>query len=374
VAKAPADAPPEPTATELPKEPVQHEQTTPTAGITSVPAPPAATPPTDSAKSPEPSTTELPRAPQGPEEAAAGPTASVLPAAPATPAAARPPTDPGKPRASSSPELQQASEQQEQATPTPTAGIASAVATPAATVPPKAPGKPRGMQRRPLSARSRILAGAGIGVVLILVIVAIVVNSRTTGSVIFEDDFSRKANGWDDAGPQAVGARYASQAYKIHAEPGTIQGGSPKGASSVYPSAPAKLSIQVDAQRLTGERDTWYGISCRGTANSLVAYVFLMGDGLVEIGKQGASGSAYQMLKRVEAPAIDADAKNRLDADCIGNDDGSVHLRFAVNDASVEWTDTADPLPTGTVALFATSEANAKAVEVQFDNFVVSQL
>jgi hypothetical protein len=210
----------------------------------------------------------------------------------------------------------------------------------------------------------------GLGVVLILVIVAIVSRSQT--SVIFEDDFSSQAHGWDDAGAERAGAHYANDAYRIYAESGSLQGGSPKGASSVYPSAPAKLGIEVDAQRLTGQHDTWFGISCRLSADG-PAYVFLMGDGLIEIGKQGASASDYRVLKRLEASAIDADAKNYLGINCNGSE-GSVYLNFYVNGMSVEWTDTANPLPIGTVALFVTSEANAEAVEVEFDNFVVKRL
>jgi hypothetical protein len=206
--------------------------------------------------------------------------------------------------------------------------------------------------------------------VLILVIVAIGPQT-TTGSVIFEDNFSSQANGWDNAGAEPAGAHYANDAYRIYAGSGSVQGGSPKGASSVYPSAPSSLSIEVDAQRLTGEHNTWYGISCRLSADSTASYVFLMGDGLFEIGKDSASG--YRVLKRVENSTIDADAKNHLSANCDGGE-GYVYLNFYVNDMSVEWTDTANPLPIGTVSVFATSESNAEAVEVEFDNFVVKRI
>ena len=75
-----------------------------------------------------------------------------------------------------------------------------------------------------------------------------------------------------------------------------------------------------------------------------------------------------------EGIATATDAKNRLDADCDG-DEGSVYLNFYVNDVVIEWTDTANPLPIGTIALFATSEETAHtAIEVEFDNFVVKRL
>lgn len=138
---------------------------------------------------------------------------------------------------------------------------------------------------------------------LILVIVTIVANSGTTPSstesVIFRDDFSSQENGWDDAGSSRVGGHYHNGAYRIYAKPvagGSAEGGAPKSATSVYPSAPPKVSIEVEAQRLAGDQDTWYGIACRADANnSDVNYVFLVGDGYAGIGKEDASG--YQTLK-----------------------------------------------------------------------------
>jgi hypothetical protein len=379
VAKAPADAPPDSSSTESPRAPEQQDPATstptPMAGIASAAAPPATTAaPTDSAKPPEPSMTKPPKAPQGREAAAAGPTASVLPAAPATPAAARPPTDQTKPPEPSTTEVREALEGREPAERAATPTTPPALATPAAIRPPPGQAKPPGTQRRRLSTRALVLAGAGAGVVLILVIVAIVSRSQgTTGSVIFRDDFSSPAHAWDLASGEPAGGHYANGAYRINAEANSIQGSSPRGARSVYPSAPAKLSIEVDAQRLKGGHNTWFGISCRQSTESFASYVFLMGDGLIEIGKQGASASDYQMLKRVEAPTMDAEAKNHLNAECIGGE-GSIDLRFNVNNESVQFTDTTNILPTGTVAVFVSSEQNAEAVEVQFANFVVSQL
>jgi len=219
--------------------------------------------------------------------------------------------------------------------------------------------------------------------VLILLIVAIVANSRTTSSstdsVIFQDDFSSRANGWDDAGSNRAGGHYHNGAYRIYAKPvkdGNAEGGAPKSASSVYPSAPPKVSITVEAQRIAGGQDTWYGIACRADAhNSNLDYVFLVGDGHAEIGKEDASG--YHELKGVDTSTLDADAKNSLDADCTGDEDsGYVYLNLYVNSELVaEWTDDTNPLPTGTVGLFVATGPTAKTpVEAEFDNFTVTQL
>src|SRR6266542_441141 len=126
-------------------------------------------------KAPDPNTTEVQKAPEQRGQPGQSRTPSVPPVAPATPGGAWPPSDQSKP-----------------------------------------PDK----QRRRLSSRARIVAGAGVGVVLILVlIVAITANSGTTSppagaaittspptkAVIFKDDFSSRAFGWEDAGSKRTG-------------------------------------------------------------------------------------------------------------------------------------------------------------------------
>jgi hypothetical protein len=284
---------------------------------------------------------------------------------------------------SSTTEVEPEPQQQEQPERTPTPSIPPTPAPPAATRPPPDQTTPPERQPR-LSRRARVLAGAGVGVgvVLVLLIVAIISNPQTptepqtTESVIFQDDFSSQANGWDDAGSTRVGGHYYNNdSYRIYATLGVddgVAGGRPTSASIIYPSAPAKLSIKVDAQRLAGQQDTWYGITCRADANTgTPAYVFLIGDGYVSIGKDEASG--FHSLKGIQASTIDADAKNHLDADCNG-DEESVYLNLYVNgEPIIEWTDDANPLPIGTVGLFVATDTDT-AVEAEFDNFSVTQL
>jgi hypothetical protein len=65
---------------------------------------------------------------------------------------------------------------------------------------------------------------------------------------------------------------------------------------------------------------------------------------------------------------------NRLEAACFSDDgDQDVHLVFKVNgQVAAQETDSKDPLTAGTVALLAEAyEESTKAIEVEFDNFVV---
>jgi TIR domain len=379
--KAPVEEAPDSSTTKLPEAPEEREpaERTPTPTTPPALATPAATQaPSDQRKPPDPSATEPLEGPERPARAAPSPPASVPPAAPATPAATRPPTDQTKPPEPSTTEVQEAPQQPEPATsPTPSIPLA-APATPAATRPPPDQTKPPGTQRRRLSARQRILAGAGVGVVLILVIVTIVANSQTNESVLFRDDFSSQANGWEDTGSERAGGHFNNGAYRVLAEPdsdGDGRGAQPKNANSVYPSAPPNLIIEVEAQRTAGGQDTWYGITCRAAANSgNPAYEFEIGNGRVNIGKVDASG--YQLLKGVDTSTVDAGAKNSLSANCDGDKEQTyVYLALWVNGEKVAEVTDKNPLPAGTVGLFVFAGPNADAaVEAEFDNLVVKQV
>jgi hypothetical protein len=323
---------------------------------------------------PDSSTTERPKAPEQQEPPERTPTPSTPPARAAT----RSPAEQTKPPDPSTTEVQQAPQQQEPPERTPTPSPSPAPATPTTTRPPPDQTKPPEKRRRRLSARSRVLAGAGVGVVLILVVVAVVANSRTNERVIFEDGFSSQANGWYNAGSEDPGGHYSDGVYRILAKPdsdGDAQGGQPKNASVVYPSAPPNISIQVEAQRTEGGQGTSYGMTCRAAAESgNPAYVFEIGDGHVDIGKLDASG--FHVLKSVESSTIDADAKNSMEADCTGDKERTyVYLALWVNGEKVAEATDENPLPAGTVGLFVATGANAKtAVAAEFDNFAVKQV
>ncbi len=274
-------------------------------------------------------------------------------------------------------------EQREQAGRSPTPGIPPvAPATPARRSPSEAD-KPR----RRLSARPRILAGAGAGVVLILVIVAIVANSGTTppstgastptpppaNEVIFQDDFSSQASEW---GPYDPGTgRYTNGGYLISAPPSAAAGGgagaSPGKASGVYPSAPPNIRIEVQGRRLpASDQSMEYGIGCRIHGDN--AYVLTISDNYASIERWGT----YKLLKENAQFQVDANSTNRLQAMCASaKGKQAVHLELWVNGRkAVETTDTDNPLPAGTVGLFVGADQTKRVSVAEFDNFTVSRL
>jgi hypothetical protein len=249
---------------------------------------------------------------------------------------------------------------------------------------PSAQDKRSDKQRLRLHARPRVLLGVGAAVMLILLlVVAIIANSGTSPStmgVVFQDDFSGRAAGWDDAGNKRVGGHYTNGAYRIYAAP--VPGGGSKQsfpwrASGVYPSAPQNLRIEVAARRLpgSGDQDTGYGIICRNSQNA-GGYEFTLGGDYVNIAKYSNTNSDWVELATGGIPAIDINATNRLEAVCSSEGQQAVRLVFSVNGKKVaEATDTKNPFSTGTVGLFAGTGSDSKtAVEAEFDNFVITRV
>ena len=185
--------------------------------------------------------------------------------------------------------------------------------------------------------------------------------------------------------PSGVSSDYTNDAYRMSSEgASTSPGSAPRNASSVYPSAPPNLRIEIDAKRLGGESLSGYAIACRADTTATgpkppkgsPTYNFLVGDGYAIIAKEDASPPYYRELKHTETPAIDVNATNHIQAECTNVEgEQAVHLVFSVNGQVIaEETDRENPLLAGTVALFVFNGVGAeKAVEVEFDNFVVTE-
>jgi TIR domain len=270
-----------------------------------------------------------------------------------------------------------APEQQQRAEPRLTSGSSPAAPTGAATArPPSGSGPPPDDQHRRRFTWAWVLAGAGA--LLVLVVVAIVASSdrrpSTAEGVIFRDDFSGRASGWEDVGSASMGGHYTDDAYRISVPPAARdvvnRASFPAKARPVYPSAPSNLRIEVDGRRLPESNDdTGYGIQCRVDGENY--YDFTITDNDATIAK-AESGIVREVL---ELP-IDANAMNRLQATCTNVEaegQRSVHLVFSVNDRVVaEYTDTKNPYLTGTVGLTVWTAPAERPGLVQFDNFTVT--
>ena len=281
-----------------------------------------------------------------------------------------------------------------QAEPDATPGVPQA----AAARPPAALPVPRRRSSRPW-----LLAGAGIAIVLVLLIIAVLANRGTTPStsssaapsaaareattstpaatttstaaneaVLFRDDFSSRAAGWAGDGAVAEGAGYAGGAYRISAPPHLASGAesAPMKASRVWPSAPPRIRIAVEARRLPeSDQGMGYGILCRVNGND--AYVLTINNGYATIEKWGK----YAELMKTDTQ-VDLYSTNELQAVCTGDSGGQeVRLELWVNgEKVVAATDTDSPLTTGGVGLAVTTYRTTRASVAEFDNFVVDQV
>jgi hypothetical protein len=270
---------------------------------------------------------------------------------------------------------------------------AAAPATPAVDRPPADQPKPPDKRSgRAITWVRNVLIGA-IAVGLLALIGILIFNSDeepppttvdTTSPpskrIVFQDDFASRANGWDDAGRTRAGGHYTNDAYRVFVEPtgkGSTKGSAPRSAGSVYPLAPSNLRIEVDAKAFTIPDGTAYGVACRVSQDESSGYLFMVANNYVIISKYGTGGSYTQLSDDAGLPlpsGFKVNGTNRLEADCNGGDgDEAVSLVFRVNgQVAAEATDTKDRLAAGTVALVAEAYEEAeKAVEVEFDNFVV---
>ena len=227
---------------------------------------------------------------------------------------------------------QQSRRQREQAKQRHTPSMPPAVAAISAADQPRAdqnksPDKKSGR----LSRRARIFLGVvltGVGVWFLGLAIVIIVYF-STNEILFED-FSSRVNGWDDAGSVRAGGHYTNGAYRIYAEPtgkDHVEVGAPRNASSVYPSAPLNLGIDVEVKALAlPERNTVYGIACRygENSNGAYGYAFNVGPDYVLIAKYGVDGN-YRGIDSQPLPAeFNVNGTNNLTAEC--NNDEEIKL------------------------------------------------
>jgi hypothetical protein len=263
---------------------------------------------------------------------------------------------------------------------------------PAGSAPPMArtpadAGKPPDRQRRRIPARAAVLTGAGAGIALIVVLIVTLASSHSTPppagaanptsspKVIFTDDFSSQVNAWT-ATANAAG-HYKNGAYRLYLKSANASGGAaPLNVHSVYPSAPPKLRISVDARRLTGGQHSGYGIACRASHNANSFYAFMIWGKDIQIAKFLDHAPWVIPLKDVVFDALNVNAKNRLQAVCTSEQgQQAVHLVFSVNGRVIKATDTKAPFQAGTVGLLVGTDPDAKTpTEAEFDNFAVTQL
>jgi hypothetical protein len=189
--------------------------------------------------------------------------------------------------------------------------------------------------------------------------------SQTSGSILFQDDFSKPANGWMAAKTEYAEFVYLDGEYRILLN---------KPDFNTYSLLPkqsfSNCSVEVDVRLAAGPSNGVFGILCRVEANQQTvqkAYVFaIRADGFYAILKRTSPTFWDAIAYGKESKAIKAgNAVNHLRADCSGTT-----LSLYVNgEKLLEKTDAA--FKAGQVGLAVTSQPKSEPLDVRFDNFVV---
>jgi len=181
----------------------------------------------------------------------------------------------------------------------------------------------------------------------------------SSGTIIFKDDFSSPASGWDHLKYDGGIMDYDGGGYRILVN--TLQAN--------FWSTPHKdfsdVRIEVDAGKLGGPDENRIGLICRSDGKSYYFFI-ISSDGYYGIGifKNGQAAllgqSEMQRSEKIKTGA----AINHLRADCNGDE-----LAFYINGSKL--ADIHDPtLQHGDIGLLAGS-FNQPGVDIVFDNFAV---
>jgi hypothetical protein len=189
--------------------------------------------------------------------------------------------------------------------------------------------------------------------------------SAASGSIVFQDDFSKPANGWMAAKTDYAEFAYLDGEYRILLN---------KADFNTYSLLPKQTfndcSVEVDARLVAGPSNGVFGILCRAEATQQTvqkAYVFaIRTDGFYAILKRTTPTFWDAIAYGKESKAIKSgNAVNHLRADCSG---GTLTL-YVNGEKLLEKTD-AD-FKAGQVGLAVTTQPKSEPLDVRFDNFVV---
>jgi serine/threonine-protein kinase len=182
------------------------------------------------------------------------------------------------------------------------------------------------------------------------------------GSIIFQDDFSGPASGWEVGEYETGDVGYKDGVYFVTStDNSSVMWG-------VANRSFDNLVIEVDAIQIVAgpESDNAYGVVCREQGDGDGYYLRISGDGFYSITK--AEGGEFEALVEWTSSSVirQGNATNHIRAIC----DGSTLALFVNGERLTTVEDSA--FTRGDIALTATTFEN-KATEVHFDDLVVRE-
>ncbi len=184
--------------------------------------------------------------------------------------------------------------------------------------------------------------------------------SEPRPGVLFEDDFSSSASGWEVGDYETGSVGYKGGSYSV------VSIGDAHTMWGIANQNFDNLVIEVEASQVEAgpEDNNDYGVACRVQSNGDGYYFLISGDGLYAILEAGETGFE-PLVDWEESDAIRlGNATNDMRAICDGN-----ALTLIVNGQRLATTE--DPTFTGgDIALTATSYEDVPT-EIYFDNLIV---
>jgi len=182
-----------------------------------------------------------------------------------------------------------------------------------------------------------------------------------TGTVLFQDDFSRSSTGWDTFEEPGYRADYVDGALRVRVE----------AQNSLAWSTPnfelGDVRLEVDTTALSGPADNAFGMVCRFRDPGNFTFFLISSDGYAGIGVV-QDGQRSLLTGSAMLPSDDilqGLTSNHLRAECVGPR-LSLYINGALANeaAAVDWV-------AGDVGVIVGTYATP-GVEIQFDNFTIA--
>jgi hypothetical protein len=178
-----------------------------------------------------------------------------------------------------------------------------------------------------------------------------------SGSVLFQDDFSRPSSGWESQHSAEAIFEYRNGEYAMLVLVPQKSSWSTPGLSV------GEVRIEVDARQTSGSADNLYGVVCRFQDDDNFAFLVASSDGFAGIGEyrdgQLLSGEAMLPADSIAPGGL----SNHLTAECLTG-----ALRLYINGMLAAEVDSASPATEGGIGLIVGSYLDP-GVEFAFDNF-----
>lgn len=185
---------------------------------------------------------------------------------------------------------------------------------------------------------------------------------QTDSNLLFKDDFSDTASGWDQVTTDTGETDYVDGAYRIFVdETGTDVWANP-GLDFT------DVSVQVEATKAGGPDDNDFGVICRSVDVSKFYFFVISSDGYYGIGKVSDAGQELIGMDSMQPSEViqQGAATNTVRADCVGSS-----LSLYVNGEKLDEVQDSE-FSSGDVGLIAGS-FDTPGTDIHFDNFLVEK-